>query len=69
MARVKRIEEFLQNRQERSIILVSHGWFLRLLELYFVHGKRNNISLPDLLSVKPIALGEFVKATIDQVVL
>jgi len=65
MARVKRIEEFLQNRQERTIILVSHGWFLRLLELYFIHGRQSNITLPDLLSVKPIALGEFVKANLD----
>ena len=64
-ARARKIEEFLQNRQEISIILVTHGLFLRLLELYFVHGKQNNITLPDLLNVKPIALGEFVKANFD----
>ena len=64
-ARVARIEKFLQNRQERSIILVTHGWFLRLLKLYFVNGKRNGIDLEDLLNVKPIALGQFFEATLE----
>ncbi|MBD3338340.1 MAG: hypothetical protein GF353_04495, partial [Candidatus Lokiarchaeota archaeon] len=65
--RVKKIEEFLHNRDESTIILISHGWFLRLLELYFVQDKRDSITLPELLTVKPISLGEFVKATIDPV--
>ncbi|MBV6505195.1 MAG: hypothetical protein ILNGONEN_00753 [Syntrophorhabdaceae bacterium] len=62
MARVSRIEKFLQNRQEESIILVTHGWILRLLEIYFVHGKREDITLFDLLNVEPIKLGQFVEA-------
>lgn len=63
--RIKKIEEFLQNRKERTIILVTHGWFLRLLELYFVKNKREGIMLHDLLSVKPITLGKYVKATFN----
>ena len=61
--RVKEIESFLHSRQEKSIILITHGWFLRLLELYFVQDKREGITLSDLLDVKPVKLGKFVKTT------
>jgi len=65
MARVKEIEKFIQNRQEKTIIIVTHGWFLRLLELYFVKGKREkDITLSDLLNIKPIGLADFVEAPI-----
>lgn len=60
-ARVRKIEEFLQTRREKSIICVTHGLFLRLLELYFVQGKRKGITLSDLLKVKPIELGQFIE--------
>ena len=36
--RVREIESFLSERQEKTIIVVTHGWFLRLLEVYFVQG-------------------------------
>ncbi len=63
MARVRRIEKFLKNRQEKSIIFVTHGWFLRLMQLYFVQDKREeDITLFDLLDVEPIKLGQFVEA-------
>lgn len=66
MTRVRSIENFLQNRQETSIILVTHGWFLRLLILYFVQGKREeDITLFDILNINPIRLGEFVGATLQ----
>lgn len=64
IARARRIELFLRNRPEKTIILVTHGLFLRLLELYFVQGKRERITLSDLLSVKPIKLGQFVEVTL-----
>lgn len=58
MACVRKIEEILRHRQERSIIVVTHGWFLRHLELYFVQIKREeDILFPDLLNVKFIRLG------------
>lgn len=66
MARVRRIEEFLKKRQEKTIIFVTHGWLLRLLELYFVQGKREeDITLFDLLDVEPIKLGQFVEAKLE----
>lgn len=64
MARVKQIELFLQNRQEKNIILVTHGWFLRLLDIYFVQGKKEDIDLSDLLEATPIELGQYIKTTL-----
>jgi broad specificity phosphatase PhoE len=64
MARVRKIGSFLRERQEKTIILVTHGWFLRLLEIYFVQGKHTNIQLEDILEVKPVPLGHSIKATL-----
>lgn len=66
LARVKEIETFLSERPEKTIILITHGWFLRLLEFYFVQGKRTrtNITLDDLLNVTPVPLGHCIKATV-----
>lgn len=63
-ARVKEIEAFLSKRQEKKIILVTHGWFLRLLEIYFVQGKHIDITLDDILKVEPVPLGHCIKTTI-----
>jgi broad specificity phosphatase PhoE len=63
LARVKEIESFLSKRQEKTIILVTHGWFLRLLELYFVQGKHTP-DIEDLLKTKPVPLGHCIKATV-----
>ncbi len=65
--RVKEIESFLKKRQEKTIILVTHGWFLRLLEIYFVQGKHTNITYNDLLEVLPVPLGHCIKATVAHV--
>jgi broad specificity phosphatase PhoE len=65
LERVREIESFLgQRTTDNTIILVTHGWFLRLLELYFVQGKRTNITLDDILNVKPVPLGHCIKATV-----
>ena len=64
LARVKEIELFLSERQEKTIILVTHGWFLRLVEIYFVQGKHTDIELEDILEVKPVPLGHSIKATV-----
>ena len=58
LRRVKQIELFLYNRSEKNILLVTHGWFLRLLNIYFAQKKLKDITLFDLLKVKPMALGE-----------
>jgi broad specificity phosphatase PhoE len=63
-ARVKEIELFLSERQEKTIILVTHGWFLRLLEVYFVQVKHTDITLKDILETKPVPLGHCIKATV-----
>jgi broad specificity phosphatase PhoE len=67
LERVKKIETFLSERQEKTIILVTHGWFLRLLEIYFVQGKHTDITLDDLLEVQPVPLGHCIMAMIAQV--
>jgi broad specificity phosphatase PhoE len=64
LARVTEIESFLIKRREKTIILVTHGWFLRLLDVYFVQGKRTEITLSDILGTKPVPLGHFIKATV-----
>jgi broad specificity phosphatase PhoE len=65
LARVRKIESFLSKRQEKTVILVTHGWFLRLLEIHFVLGKRiDDITLEDILKVKPVPLGHFIKAKV-----
>ena len=60
-ARVKEIESFLSKQQEKTIILVTHGWFLRLLDLYFIQGKHTP-TITDLLDTKPVPLGNFITA-------
>jgi broad specificity phosphatase PhoE len=64
LARVRKIETFLSKRQEKTIILVTHGWFLRLLEIYFVQGKHTDITLEDILETEPVPLGHCIKATV-----
>lgn len=65
LARVKEIEEFISKRLEKTMILVTHGWFLRLLEIYFVEGNHTP-TLDDLLRVKPVPLGHCIKATVQR---
>lgn len=64
LARVRKIEAFLSERQEKTIILVTHGWFLRLLEVYFVKGKHADITLDDILKARLVPLGHCIKATV-----
>ena len=66
LARVEKIESFISERTENTIILITHGWFLRILELYFVQGKRTNITLNDILRVNPVPLGHCIKATVER---
>ncbi len=62
LSRVKEIEQFLLDRPETKILLITHGWFLRLLDLYFRQNKRDNISLKELLAVKPLEPGQAIHA-------
>jgi len=64
LARVKEIETFLSERRENTIILITHGWFLRLLEIYFIQGKHTEITLEDILNVTPVPLGHCITATV-----
>jgi len=64
LTRVKEVESFLSERKEKTIILVTHGWFLRLLDVYFVQGKHTDITLNDLLETKPVPLGHCIKTTV-----
>jgi broad specificity phosphatase PhoE len=64
LTRVTEIESFLRKRQEKTIILVTHGWFLRLLDVYFGQGKHTAITLKDILETQPVPLGHSIKATV-----
>lgn len=64
--RVRAIEAFIRERREKTIIMITHAWFLRLLEIYFVQGKHTNITLQDILGVQPVSLGECFKATVTR---
>ena len=65
LARVKEIESFLSKRQEKTIILVTHGWFLRVLDLYFVQGKHTP-TIEDLLKTEPVPLGHSIMAKVPR---
>ena len=62
--RVKQIELFLSTRSEKNIIIVTHGWLLRLLIIYFVQGKREGIALANLLEAPRVNFGQVVRASI-----
>jgi hypothetical protein len=64
LARVRKIESFLNEWRGKTIILVMHGWFLRLLDIYFIKGKHMNITLDDILETKPVPLGHCIKANV-----
>jgi broad specificity phosphatase PhoE len=64
LARARAIEASLCKRQEKKIILVTHGWFLRLLDIYFVQGKHTDITLKDILDVKLVPLGKSIKTKV-----
>jgi broad specificity phosphatase PhoE len=66
LTRVKKIESFLRKRREKTFILVTHGWFLRLLQIYFVQGKHTGIALEDLLETKTVPLGHCIKAIVTR---
>jgi broad specificity phosphatase PhoE len=63
LRRVRAIESFIRERPEKTMILVTHGWFLRILDLYFVQGKQT-ITIDDLLTVKRVELGNCIEASI-----
>jgi broad specificity phosphatase PhoE len=64
LERVREIEAFLSERQEKTFILVTHGWFLRLLDVYFKQGKQTDITLDDILRTNPVPLGHCIKAAV-----
>ena len=66
LTRVKEIELFLSERQEKTIILITHGWFLRLLDVYFVKGKGTDITLDDILNANLVPLGHCITATVTR---
>jgi broad specificity phosphatase PhoE len=63
LQRAREIESFIRKQRVKTIILVTHGWFLRLLEVYFLQGKRT-ITIDDLLKSSPVQLGHSIQATI-----
>jgi len=58
LLRVKELHKFLCQSKEKSIIIISHGWYLRLLELYF---KRRKINFQELKKISPLKYGESFK--------
>jgi broad specificity phosphatase PhoE len=64
LQRAGEIESFISKQQAKTIILVTHGLFLRLLEVYFVQGNHTDITLDDILETKPVPFGHCIKATV-----
>jgi broad specificity phosphatase PhoE len=64
LQRARESESFISKQQVKTIILVTHGWFLRLLDVYFVQGKQADITLDDILRTEPVQLGHSIKATV-----
>jgi len=58
LSRVKELHKFLCQSKEKSILIISHGWYLRLLELYF---KRRKINYQELKKISPLKYGESFK--------
>jgi len=67
LVRVRAIESFISKQPGKTIILLTHGWLLRLLEIYFVQGKHTDITIHDILEVEPVPLGHSIKATVARV--
>lgn len=43
--RAEKLCQFLKNNRETNMILVTHGWYLRLLKMYFMGEKKNLANL------------------------
>lgn len=69
LCRVREIEIFLgecaKDTTINTVVMITHGWLLRLLELYFVQGKQEP-TLEELLNARPVPLGHCIKATITR---
>ena len=35
LQRVEKLYRFLKETKEKNILIITHGWYLRILELYF----------------------------------
>lgn len=62
--RAKKLHQFLLNRQETNILIITHGWYLRLLKLLFESNisDPNQVTVDRLKSMTPPRHCEFFKA-------
>ena len=63
---VKKLKLFLSSRPEKRILIVSNGWFLRLLDLHFAQ-RKPHIDFTDLLQVQPLQCGRSINASLELV--
>ena len=62
MNRAEELRQHLLNCPEKTILVVTHGWYLRLLKLFFTSSTptfSTSISYNDLVEVQPPKYGEF----------
>jgi broad specificity phosphatase PhoE len=63
--RAQQIERFIMSRPEQNILFITHGWFLRLLYLYFFKGRKSHIHLKELLNLEAIEFGNFFEIIVE----
>jgi broad specificity phosphatase PhoE len=64
LQRAREIESFIRKQHVNTIIMVTHGWFLRLLEVYFLQGRHTEITLDNILNTDPVPLGHCFNVTV-----
>ena len=66
--RAQKLYLYLLNRSEKTILVVTHGWYLRLLKLFFRNSTPiscDEISYDELVKVKPPAYGEYFRVNLQ----
>ena len=64
LERAENLYHFLMSRPEKTILVVTHGWYLRLLKLSFK--EQTPVSIEELYNIKPLRYGEFFAVTTDK---
>lgn len=65
LKRAEQIGKLLMSRPESKILVITHGWYLRLLFLYF--NSHTSISFEDLIQVNPPGYGEFFQVCLEDI--
>ena len=68
LERAEELRQYLLSRPEKTILVITHGWYLRLLKLFFEKklflNKETHISYDELVEAKPPNYGEFFQVNL-----